>query len=91
MMEYSELLNNILMRARMIQEEEKIKYLSASCIVIATTELCEEKYVGLSKYDTSSCPELYEEERLRYLCGKAYRLPRLTGICMKKALQKEFS
>lgn len=91
-MKNSELLNNILIRAEQIHTEQNTNFVSAPCVIIAVSELCNKTYAGLTRYDKCPYPEQYEEERLRYAYKKVFRAGgQLVGNYFRKLLKTDFS
>ena len=65
-MQYSQLFEDLVLRAEVIHKEEKTECVSPVCFLIAVCELCASEYRGLTDYDRSEYPELFEEERVRF-------------------------
>ncbi len=89
-MKHSSLLSTLLARAKQLGEEAGVKHLSAPCILVAVSALCATAYTGLTPYDNDRFPEMYEEERLRYLYKQVFRsTASLTGRILKRRLTGE--
>ncbi len=70
-MKYSELLESILAKAEEWRKERGFRHLSAALIVAACSEFRFSEYTGQNE---TYYPELYEEERLRYVYKKLFKL-----------------
>lgn len=73
-MEHTVLLKEILEKSNQIKEKFGCEQLCASHIVVAVVDFCQGKYTGFSISDMTFWPKPFEEERLRYLCGKETRV-----------------
>lgn len=70
-MVYSELVKDILDKAETVKKEKHFQYISATLIVAICSGFCHTKYTGGMNY---YYVERYEEERLRYVYKKIFRI-----------------
>ncbi len=83
-MQYSQLFEDLVLRAEVIHKEEGTECVSPVCFLIAVCELCVSEYRGLTDYDRSEYPELFEEERVRFAFEYAMRVkPSLIKMHLK--------
>ncbi|MBO5747355.1 MAG: hypothetical protein J6S13_09775 [Clostridia bacterium] len=83
-MQYSQLFEDLVLRAKVIHKQEETECVSPVCFLLAVCELCASQYRGLTDYDRLDYPELFEEERLRFVFEYAIRVkPSLIKMHLK--------